>query len=74
MPNILSEQGMLECIVVDAPMKANVKLLPEGEILNNPYKYQRLVGELNYLTITRADIAFVVSVMSQFLSTPRTTN
>ncbi|GAV85636.1 LOW QUALITY PROTEIN: hypothetical protein CFOL_v3_29071, partial [Cephalotus follicularis] len=34
--------------------------------------YRRLVGKLNYLTITRPDISFAISVVSQFKSAPRT--
>nr|KYP53748.1 Retrovirus-related Pol polyprotein from transposon TNT 1-94 [Cajanus cajan] len=33
-------------------------------------KYRRLVGKLNYLTVTRPDISFAVSVVSQFLNSP----
>ena len=59
---------------VDAPMKANFKLLPDQrEILDDPVKYQRLVSKLNYLIRIRSDIAFVVSVVSQFLLTLKTT-
>jgi len=32
-------------------------------------KYCRLVGKLNYLTVTKSDIAFVVSIVSHFFST-----
>ncbi|XP_071686704.1 secreted RxLR effector protein 161-like [Rutidosis leptorrhynchoides] len=46
----------------------------EGELLMNPDKYRRIVGKLNYLTLTRPDIAFPVSVVSQFLSSPRTSH
>ena len=41
--------------------------------LNEPGKYQRLVDKLNYLTVTRHDIAFVVSIVSQFRLTSKTT-
>jgi hypothetical protein len=34
-------------------------------------RYRKLVGQLNYLTITRPDISFVVSVVSKFLNKPR---
>ena len=56
---------------VDTPMDPNVKLLPnQGEPLSGPEKYRRLVGKLNYLTVTRPDISFVVSVVSPFLNSP----
>ncbi|RVW57668.1 Retrovirus-related Pol polyprotein from transposon RE2 [Vitis vinifera] len=41
-----------------------------GEPLGDPGRYRRLVGKLNYLTITRPDISFPVSVVSQFLQSP----
>ncbi|RVW29177.1 Retrovirus-related Pol polyprotein from transposon TNT 1-94 [Vitis vinifera] len=63
--------GMLDCKPVDTPMDPNVKLIPgQGEPLGNPRMYRRLVGKLNYLTITRPDISFPVSVVSQFLQSP----
>ncbi|RVW96428.1 Retrovirus-related Pol polyprotein from transposon RE2 [Vitis vinifera] len=69
--DILEETGMLDCKPVDTPMDPNVKLvLGQGEPLGDPGRYRRLVGKLNYLTITRPDISFPVSVVSQFLQSP----
>ncbi|RVW98183.1 Retrovirus-related Pol polyprotein from transposon RE1 [Vitis vinifera] len=69
--DILEETGMLDCKPVDTPMDLNVKLiLGQGEPLGDPGRYRRLVGKLNYLTITRPDISFPVSVVSQFLQSP----
>ena len=51
-------------------MDLDVKLvLGQGEPLRDPSRY-RLVGKLNYLTITRPDISFPMSVVSQFLQSP----
>ncbi|GAV71585.1 hypothetical protein CFOL_v3_15075, partial [Cephalotus follicularis] len=36
--------------------------------------YRRLVGKLNYLTVIRPDLVFPVSVVSQFLSSPRSSH
>ena len=56
---------MLDYKPVDTPMDSNVKLvLGQGEPLRDPKRYRRLVGRLNYLTITRPDISFPVSIVS----------
>ncbi|RVX13579.1 Retrovirus-related Pol polyprotein from transposon RE2 [Vitis vinifera] len=69
--DILEETGMLDCKLVDTPMDPNVKLISgQREPLEDPGRYRRLVGKLNYFTITRPDISFPVSVVSQFLQSP----
>ena len=67
MLDMLSEVSMLRCRAADAPMKANIKILPgQGEILDDLSRYRRLMGKLNYLTVSKPDIAFVVSVEVSF--------
>ena len=39
-------------------------------MFEDPERYRRLVGKLNYLTETRLDIAHYVSVLSQYMSSP----
>ncbi|KAK2395080.1 hypothetical protein QL285_056846 [Trifolium repens] len=69
--DILEETGLLNAKHVDTPMDPNFKLLPnQGEPLSDSGRYRRLVGKLNYLTVTRPDISFAVSVVSQFLNSP----
>ncbi|XP_071738734.1 uncharacterized mitochondrial protein AtMg00810-like [Rutidosis leptorrhynchoides] len=73
--DVLSDSGLIDAKICEAPMIPNVKLkADDGEELINPEKYRRIVGKLNYLTLTRPDIAFPVSVVSQFLSSPRTSH
>ncbi|RVW52300.1 Retrovirus-related Pol polyprotein from transposon RE1 [Vitis vinifera] len=56
--------------VVMSQRKYVLDILEEtGEPLRDPGRYRRLVGKLNYLTITRPDISFPVSVVSQFTVT-----
>ena len=52
------------------PMAPNVQLTKEGELFEDLERYIRLVGKLNYLTITRPDIAYSLSVLSQYMSSP----
>lgn len=42
----------------------------EGDPLSNLTNYQRLVGKLIYLTITRPDITYAVSIVSRFMHSP----
>lgn len=40
-------------------------------LLTNPDSYQRLIGRLIYLTITRPNICYVVQHLSQFMHSPK---
>ena len=51
-------------------MVLGVHLTKEGETFKDPERYRRLVGKLNYLTVTRPDIAHSVNVVSQYMSSP----
>lgn len=70
---MLDETSMLGIRPVDVPMDPiNQKLLKDnGELFEDPGRYCRLIGKLNYLTITRLDISYAISVVSLFLETPR---
>ncbi|KAL5768866.1 hypothetical protein ACOSQ2_015649 [Xanthoceras sorbifolium] len=68
--DLLTETGKLGARPCSAPMTPNMHLTGEGEIIEDPEKYRRLVEKLNYLTVTRPDIAYSVSVVSQFMSSP----
>ncbi|XP_019194725.1 PREDICTED: uncharacterized protein LOC109188474 [Ipomoea nil] len=69
--DLLEDSRLLGSKPYETPMDQSVKLVTsEWELLEDLERYRRLVGKLNYLTITRLDIAFPVSVVSQFMASP----
>ncbi|PRQ42417.1 putative RNA-directed DNA polymerase [Rosa chinensis] len=69
--DLLAETGMLDCSPIDTPIEQNHKLAeyPDQLPTDKP-RYQRLVGRLIYLSHTRPDVAYAVSVVSQFMHNP----
>ncbi|RVW49036.1 Retrovirus-related Pol polyprotein from transposon RE1 [Vitis vinifera] len=69
--DILTEVGMLVCKPVDTPIVQN-HILEEysDQAPTDKRRYQRLVGKLMYLSHTRPNIAYVVSIVSQFMHNP----
>ncbi|KAL1190135.1 Retrovirus-related Pol polyprotein from transposon RE2 [Cardamine amara subsp. amara] len=54
--DLLEETGKLGVRPAKTPIQESYKVCPEGEPLLEVKQYQRLVGKLIYLTITRPDI------------------
>ena len=69
--DLLEETGLLGCKATETPIEANLKLNPANpEDVIEREKFQRPVGRLIYLSHTRPDIAFAVSMVSQFMHSP----
>ena len=69
--DLLQEYNLKGCRALKLPMDTHEKLTATtGEPLHDPEAYQRLIGKLIYLTITRPDIAFAVHVLSKFMHKP----
>ena len=66
--DLLFRFGMYNCKAAATPMNTNEKLqLGDGTGVAEPSLYRSLIGGLNYLTHTRPDIMFSVSVLSRFM-------
>ena len=62
--DLLFEIGKLRVKPRSSPMVPGVHLIREGETFEDPKRYRRLVGKLNYLTVTCPDIAHLVNNVS----------
>ncbi|KZV29502.1 Cysteine-rich RLK (receptor-like protein kinase) 8 [Dorcoceras hygrometricum] len=69
--DLLEETGMTGCRPSDTPIDPNLRLasITQGTHVDIG-RYQRLVEKLIYLAHTRPDIAFAVSMVSQFMHSP----
>lgn len=73
--DILTRSGMNKCKPVDTQLSSMLKSLVWRAALSSVQKtqptiYRRLVGALQYLTLTRPDISFAVNKVCQFLHAP----
>lgn len=83
---LLNDTGLTGCKPYDTPMEQHLKLTTleydqsnsssnagsdPDPLLPDSSSYQRLIGRLIYLTITRPDICYVVQTLSQFRQAPK---
>jgi hypothetical protein len=73
--DLLNRVNMKTCKPVDTPLSVSDKLsMADGEVLDSEdsTRYRSIVGALQYITLTRPDIAFSVNKVCQFLHAPTT--
>ncbi|RVW98253.1 Retrovirus-related Pol polyprotein from transposon RE1 [Vitis vinifera] len=69
--DLLQETGMSGCQPVNTPIEEGLKLCVEpDQVSTDKGRYQRLVGRLMYLAHTRPDLAYALSVVSQYMHNP----
>ena len=68
--DLLSKNGKLGVKPCSSSMVSSVHLTREDETFEDLERYRKLVGKLNYLTVTRPDIAHSISVVSQYMFAP----
>ncbi|GKA07055.1 putative RNA-directed DNA polymerase [Tanacetum coccineum] len=65
---LLQSAGLSNCNPVSSPMVTSSLLtLDDSTAFSNLVKYQQVVGSLQYVTISRPDIAFVVDKVCQYM-------
>jgi hypothetical protein len=71
--DLLHKSGMAEAKPASTPITATPQLLKNfGDPLPSPTEYRALVGSLQYLSLTRLDIAFGTNKLAQFMQNPST--
>ncbi|KAJ9544175.1 hypothetical protein OSB04_023882 [Centaurea solstitialis] len=67
---IIHRAGLSDSTPVATPLSPSISLVRDGVPFDDPTKYRSIVGVLQYLTITRPNIAYAVNQVSQFLHSP----
>lgn len=69
--DILSRAGLSNAKPASSPMSSTTSLTREsGTLLDDPTKYRQIVGALQYVTLSRPDIAYTVNKVCQFMHAP----
>ncbi|XP_019164352.1 PREDICTED: uncharacterized protein LOC109160521 [Ipomoea nil] len=70
MGDILNRAGMIDCKPLATPAAVSQVVSPSSQSYENPTQYRRIVGALQYLTITHPDLSYAVNQLCQFMHFP----
>uniref|UniRef100_A0A803QE07 Reverse transcriptase Ty1/copia-type domain-containing protein n=1 Tax=Cannabis sativa TaxID=3483 RepID=A0A803QE07_CANSA len=69
--DLLARTQLLDSKPQSTPMCSTTKIsATTGALMENPTHYRSIIGALQYLTMSRPDIAFVVNKLSQYMQAP----
>ncbi|GKD56773.1 putative RNA-directed DNA polymerase, partial [Tanacetum coccineum] len=68
---LLQSAGLSTCNPMSSPMVTSSSLsLDDSTAFSNPVKYRQVVSSLQYVTLSRPDIAFAVNKVCQYMHAP----
>ncbi|XP_019176458.1 PREDICTED: uncharacterized protein LOC109171834 [Ipomoea nil] len=70
MRDLLQRAGMTDCKPLATPAAVTKAVTPSTQPFDNLTQYRRIVGALQYLTITRPDLSYAVNRLCQFMHSP----
>ncbi|CAH9104736.1 unnamed protein product, partial [Cuscuta epithymum] len=70
--DILQRSNMQDSAPVSTPSDPSSRLTRHGDLFPDPKFFRQIVGSLQYVTITRPDIAYAVNRVCQFMHSPTT--
>ena len=71
--DVLAKHDLVNYSPVPTPMSTGQQIIKaSGYEISNISQYRSIIRALQYVTLTRSEIAFTVNKLSQFLSNPRT--
>ena len=68
--SMLFKFDMADCKSISTPLDRTVKIHPDSGKSCEPKRFRQIVRSLIYLTITRPDLTYLVSLISQFMMRP----
>jgi hypothetical protein len=71
---ILNRCNMLHCKPMSTHLEVKFKIDADTTSIANPSQFRRIVGALQYLTLTRPDLSYSVNYVSQFMHNPTITH
>lgn len=70
--DLLQKTNVIDCKPVSSPMSTTSKLSAfESNFMDDPTLYRSTVGSLQYLLMTRPDLAFSINQVCQIMHAPR---
>ncbi|XP_028547978.1 uncharacterized protein LOC110101801, partial [Dendrobium catenatum] len=69
--NLLSMAGFSDCKPSPSPTSPRLPKNPDNQPFDDPHLFRKLAGSLQYLSITRPDIAFATNNICQHMHAPR---
>lgn len=70
MGDIFKRVGMVDCKPLATTVPVSCSLATSSDSFHDPTHYKSLAGALQYLTVTRPDISFVVNQLCQHMHSP----